>query len=183
MPAEHSIPTSSTTQSQPSGIAALGINGPLLAAQIVNFLIVLAVLRAVAYKPLLAMLTKRRAMVENSVTQAKKTAEEARVSTETAAQIVANARTEATAILAAATERGDRASAAVLEKATQEAAARIAAADMQIAQERQAMRVSIERELGELVVAAARRVVDDKALAVSEADVMAALREEKEMLA
>lgn len=185
VPLEHSELEVVTTAShavaepQPAGIAALGINGPLLAAQIINFLIVLAVLRAVAYKPLLAMLAKRRAMVEESVAQAAKTEQEARASQETAATLLASARTEAATILATAKERAEAAGAAIIAEAHETAARQLAAASQQIDRERQAMLAAAEQELGGLVVAAAERVVGSWQLAVTPAEVETALREER----
>ncbi len=42
----------------------LGIDGKLLAAQLLNFLILLVILRLTVYKPLLAMMQKRRERIE-----------------------------------------------------------------------------------------------------------------------
>ncbi len=55
---------------------SFGVNWILLAAQIVNFLIIFWLLKRFAYKPILAMLEKRRKMVVETVTNSQK-AEEA----------------------------------------------------------------------------------------------------------
>ena len=49
----------------------LGINWSLLLSQAVNFLILLIVLRLVAYKPLLKLLHERRAKIEEGLIKAK----------------------------------------------------------------------------------------------------------------
>jgi len=49
----------------------LGIDWHLLLSQAVNFLILLVILRLVAYKPLLKMLHKRRETIEEGLTKAK----------------------------------------------------------------------------------------------------------------
>ncbi|MBI5152600.1 F0F1 ATP synthase subunit B [Candidatus Peregrinibacteria bacterium] len=56
-------------------ISKLGIDWKLILAQIVNFGIVLFILYKFAYKPVLAMLDKRRHMIEKSVSDAKKSEE------------------------------------------------------------------------------------------------------------
>jgi F-type H+-transporting ATPase subunit b len=49
----------------------LGIDWPLLLSQAVNFLILLVILRLVAYKPLLKLLHDRRAKIEEGLIKAK----------------------------------------------------------------------------------------------------------------
>ena len=51
------------------GLAKLGINVPVLLAQIVNFTILFVLLYLVAYKPILKMLDSRSKKIEESVKQ------------------------------------------------------------------------------------------------------------------
>lgn len=53
-------------------ISTLGIDPKLILAQVVNFLILFFVLKKLVYKPVVALLEKRRTMVEQSVHNSKK---------------------------------------------------------------------------------------------------------------
>ncbi|MCX6734853.1 MAG: F0F1 ATP synthase subunit B [Candidatus Peregrinibacteria bacterium] len=53
-------------------ISTLGIDPKLILAQVVNFLILFFVLKKLVYKPVVALLEKRRTMVEQSVLNSKK---------------------------------------------------------------------------------------------------------------
>jgi F-type H+-transporting ATPase subunit b len=83
-----------------------GVNGPLLGAQILNFLIVFYILKRLLYKPVLNMLKKRENEVKEGLKLAeegKKTFEESSIkereilkkASEEADKIVANAKTQA----------------------------------------------------------------------------------------
>ena len=52
------------------GIGSLGINLPILIAQLVNFTILLVVLRLVAWGPLVKMLDERRERIRESLAAA-----------------------------------------------------------------------------------------------------------------
>lgn len=52
---------------EPTGISALGIDTKLIVAQAINFVIVLLLLRLLAYKPIIRVLLERRKRIEQSV--------------------------------------------------------------------------------------------------------------------
>ena len=54
------------------GIADLGINAPVLVAQLVNFTVLLVVLRLVAWGPLMKMLDERRERIAESLSADRK---------------------------------------------------------------------------------------------------------------
>ena len=100
---------------------ALGINLGYLIVQILNFAILFVVLRAWVYKPIVAMLEKRRQAIEQGLEDAK-VAAEARANAEKAAEdILAEARKEASRLVRAATERAEQAAAEVKAQAEHEA--------------------------------------------------------------
>ena len=76
-----------------------GINGYLLAAQIVNFLIILFILKKFLYKPILELLSKRKITIKEGLAQA----EEARLKLEKVVveekQILKNAQLQARKII------------------------------------------------------------------------------------
>ncbi|MEK7184136.1 MAG: F0F1 ATP synthase subunit B [Patescibacteria group bacterium] len=161
-----------------AGIGALGVNGPLLAAQIVNFLIVLAVLRAVAYKPALAMLAKRRRMIEESVAQAEQTKAEAASSQQAVSQQLAAARHEARELLDQARASAEKIATEITSNAEDQSKRLLDQARVQIDQERAAMKASLEGELGGLVVAATERVLNGKQIPIASTDIEQALGQE-----
>ena len=56
-------------------VSQLGLDIKLLIAQAVNFLLLLVILRAVAYKPLVAILAKRKQVIEEGVKKAEQAEE------------------------------------------------------------------------------------------------------------
>ncbi len=65
--------TAAVESHAPTGIGALGINGQSLLFQIVNFLLLLVILRLFVYKPLLKMIEERRQMMAETVRNAEET--------------------------------------------------------------------------------------------------------------
>jgi F-type H+-transporting ATPase subunit b len=77
-------------------------------AQILNFLILLFILGKFAYKPLMKVLDERRARVANDLETAEKTRVEAEALKEQYSKQLAEARTEATAIIDKANKAGQK---------------------------------------------------------------------------
>ncbi|HEY9076823.1 MAG TPA: F0F1 ATP synthase subunit B [Anaerolineaceae bacterium] len=121
----------------------LGLNLGYLLVQIFNFAIILVVLRAWVYKPLMNMLKKRREAIAQGLEDAR-TAAEARANAERDAEkIIASAQAKAAEVVREATERAEAAAKEVR-----------AAADLEIAKSREEARLEVEAErnriLGEL---------------------------------
>src|SRR3989337_2239908 len=76
------------------GIGALGINFPGLAAQIINFGILLVLLRLVAYKPVMRMLDERRERIRESLATADRVREREAQAEKEAQQALGEARQE-----------------------------------------------------------------------------------------
>lgn len=88
-------------------IKNFGINPYLLVAQIINFLIILYVLKRFAYKPIFALLENRRKMIEESRSNAQKAEEALQNATEREREILRKAQKEAQKILADAKLQSD----------------------------------------------------------------------------
>jgi len=86
----------------------LGINVGNLLVQIFNFLIVLVVLRAWVYKPLLGMLEKRQKTVEKGLDDARVAAEARANAEKDAAEIMSEAQAKVAQTIREATERQKR---------------------------------------------------------------------------
>jgi F-type H+-transporting ATPase subunit b len=142
-----------------AAVEALGLNLPQLIAQIVNFFLLLVILRLLLYKPILKMLDDRKqriaeglnaaelARVEASQAQAniQQQLDEARKEGQ---DMVANAQQIATRIQAEAREQAQRDREAALERAT---------AEIQL--ERDRAIADLRGEFADITVQAAERVI------------------------
>lgn len=139
-----------------------GINFPVLIAQVVNFLIVLGVLYKFAYKPVLKMLHDRTKMIEDGV----KNAEKAKTAVEEAAkkqeQVLAEARTEAQAILTKAREQSAAQGAALLEQSKEEAAKLALKTKADLALEHDQLLKNAKAEVADIVVMVAEKLLKEK---------------------
>ncbi|MBI4193269.1 MAG: hypothetical protein HY536_01435 [Candidatus Colwellbacteria bacterium] len=86
-------------------IEKLGLDWRLLAAQLVNFVIILAVLRLTLYKPLLKVLRERREKIAKGVADARVAAQQLAAADAVKAQKVAEAEQEALRVLEASEKR------------------------------------------------------------------------------
>lgn len=105
-------------------------------AQILNFLILLFILAKFAYKPLMKVLDERRARVANDLETAEKTRVEAEALKEQYSKQLAEARTEATAIIDKANKAGQKVHDDYVAQAQAEKDQMMAAAKQNIANER-----------------------------------------------
>ncbi|MBI2863036.1 MAG: F0F1 ATP synthase subunit B [Chloroflexi bacterium] len=139
---------------------ALGINLPGLIAQVINIVILLVVLRAVAYKPILRMLDERSSRIRTSMEQAEQVRREAeKTQQEFQAQIEA-ARKEGQNIVAQASQIGERIKQEALTEAQKEAEGLLARARSEIQLERDRAVTELRREFADLTVQAAGKVIN-----------------------
>lgn len=138
---------------------ALGINGPFLLAQIINFLVIMTLLRMFLYQPILNMLEQRREKIRESLSAAETARAEAATRGRENEEIIAKARREAQEIINAAQERAKRVEADIVAQANQEAAARKERASGEIEYERQQAMSSLRDEVAQLSLAIARKTI------------------------
>ena len=142
-------------------MAALGINLGFLLFQILNFTIVLILLYAWAYKPMVNMLEKRKQRIAQAVEDAR-IAAEARDNAEAEARtILSKAQSEAAAKVREATERAEVASREVTAQAEAEAAKAREAALGEAAIERERILGDLRGQVAALAMAAAHKLVVD----------------------
>lgn len=99
----------------------LGINLGYLLVQLFNFLIILLVLRAWAYKPILSMLKRRRETIAQGLEDARIAAEARANAEKEAEEILAKARQEAAKVVREGSERAEAAALEIKTEAEQEA--------------------------------------------------------------
>ncbi|MBA3534659.1 MAG: F0F1 ATP synthase subunit B [Ardenticatenales bacterium] len=137
----------------------LGINLPFLVAQIINFLVIMTLLRMFLYKPMLNMLETRRERIRESLSAAETAKAEAATRNRENEEIIAQARREAQDIIRQAQENAKRQEVDILAQARQEADTVRQRAEGDIAQERQQAMASLRDEVAQLSLAIARKTI------------------------
>lgn len=99
----------------------LGINGPLLISQIVNFLILMALLKMFLYQPILNMLAQRRERIAQSMKDAERVSAAVREAEQEKQKVLDVARREAQDIRTQATRDAEKIGQEVRSRAEQEA--------------------------------------------------------------
>jgi F-type H+-transporting ATPase subunit b len=139
---------------------ALGINLPQLIAQIVNFTILLIVLRLVLYKPILKMLDDRKQRIAEGLNAAEiARAEAAKAQANIEAQLE-QARKEGQDVVANAQQIAARIQADAREQAARDREAALERARVEINLERDRAIAELRNEFAELTVSAAERVIN-----------------------
>ena len=136
-----------------------GIQPTLLLAQIVNFTIILFVLKKFFYKPITKALDDRKKRIEESLKNADEIEARLKKTAEKTAQILESARTQSQNIIAGTNKEAQRIyETASLEarKLTEEA---VSKAGEQIEKQRQEMQKSLERETLTLVAEVVKKVL------------------------
>ena len=138
----------------------LGINTGVLITQVVTFIILLVVLRFVAYKPLMRMLDERSQKVKESMEQAEAVKEQSANAEEEVKKQLAEASREGQDRIARAVKAGEEVKQKAQEDARQEAETLLNRARSEIQQERDEAISSVRREFADLTIMAAGKVID-----------------------
>jgi len=133
-----------------------GWNPKLFLSQVISFVIVAVALRAFAYKPILAVLQRRREQIAQAQLNAEKIKQQLAEAEQRYAEILAKGNAEAQKMIDEA-----RASASVVAERKQQEA--IAAAEQIVAKAREASAIEHERTMAQLKHELGRLVVDTTA--------------------
>ena len=137
------------------------INATLI-AQILNFLVLLAILAKFAYKPLLKAMDDRRNRIINDLDSAEQTRLDAEALEEQYAEQLAGARQEATEIVNKANQIAQNLHDELVEQARVEQEALMANAKERIEQEKQQALLDIRAEVIKLSTLIAGKIVNQK---------------------
>jgi F-type H+-transporting ATPase subunit b len=141
-------------------VEGLGISVPTLITQIVTFIILLVLLRFVAYKPIMRMLDERSRRVKESMEQAEALkAQSAKGEEELKKQLEAASR-EGQERIARAVRAGEEVKQKAQEDAKKEAESLITRARAEIKKERDDAVSEVRREFADLTVLAAGKVIE-----------------------
>ena len=141
---------------------ALGINGPFLLAQIVNFLVIMTLLRMFLYQPVLNMLEERKEKIRESLNAAEKARSEAASQSAQNEKIIADARRQGQDLIRQAEERARRRENEILAEARETASALKERAASESEYERQQALSSLREEVAQLSLAIARKAIGEE---------------------
>lgn len=142
------------------GISELGISLPTLLTQVVTFIILLVLLRFVAYKPIMRMLDERSKRVKESMEQAEAVKEQSARAEEELKKQLEEASREGQDRIARAVKAGEEVKQKAQEEAKKEAEVLINRARAEIQRERDDAIGEVRREFADLTVLAAGKVIE-----------------------
>ncbi|MCX6733401.1 MAG: F0F1 ATP synthase subunit B [Candidatus Peregrinibacteria bacterium] len=141
-------------------ISKLGINLGMLAAQLVNFLLLLFILKKFVYGPVLEKLEQRRNMIAKSVSDSKAADETLKDIEKARSEMIEKTKSQSLAMIEAAAASAEEAKNSITESARREAQAIFEQSKLQIAREKEKMLKEASEELGRLVVKAAEKIIE-----------------------
>lgn len=127
---------------------------------IINFLVLLAVLKKFLYKPLMNMIDQRELQVKNDLESAEKARNDAQKTKEEYTKQMEQAKQEAQQIIEKANKIGEESREALLKQAREEAARMTEKAQEMIRLEKEEALSQLRNEVASLVVLAAGKVID-----------------------
>lgn len=163
-------------------IRALGIDWKLLLASIINFFLLFVILRRYAYRPILRMLERREKLIAENVQKGKELDERlAEVERQRQRERRA-AQAEAGRILSQATQEAEALKAEVLAAARREAETIYVKTKHELALERERLRQSVKKEVADLVLLAAGKVLEQRLSAAADRRLVERTMEDLERL-
>lgn len=140
-------------------LAKLGINFSWLIAQVVNFVLILLILRAFAYKPVLQMLETRKRRIQESLDYAEKVKADAAAQQKQFEQQIEQVRREAAQARESAAQVGEKERERILTQAREEARQIVEQARTRLDYERKQMIGELRAQVVDLSLLAAQRVI------------------------
>lgn len=143
-------------------IHKFGIDWKLLLAQIINFLILLFLLRKFLYKPLIDLMNKRRQKIVDGLEKAKKGEEELEKIQEFKEKELAKIQKEAEIIIAKAKESGDKKQQEILKEAEEKTKKIVEEAKGRIEIEKEKMLKEVRQDIANLVIDVTEKILKEK---------------------
>ena len=137
----------------------LGLNVPVLVAQLLNFFILLVLLRMFLYRPILDMLDRRAQRIREGLEAADQSKEHAAQAEQEVAQQLDEARRQGQSLIGQAQEAANRIQEEARNQARREGEMLLERARSEIQLERDQAIAELRREFGELTVSAAEKVI------------------------
>jgi F-type H+-transporting ATPase subunit b len=140
-------------------LEGLGINLGYLISQMINFLLLLVILRIFLYKPIVRMLDRRREKIKSDLEEAETARSQAESAKQQYEKELEDAREERRSILAQAREQGEKTRQEILEAARGEAQQLVAKTEEEMEALRKQTLASAQEEIVDLALAAASKVI------------------------
>lgn len=141
-------------------ISKLGIDWKLLAAQIINFFILLFVLYRFAYKPILEMLNKRSKMIEKSVLDSKASEERLEEIEDTRQKMLTETEKEIGKLLEKAKADAEVMKKGIVVAAQEQGEDMLRRAKAQIVEEKEKMAEDVKKEVVKFIVLATGKILE-----------------------
>ncbi len=143
------------------GFASLGINLPLLVVFVVNFIVLLVMLRLFLYKPVMKVLDERAKRTKEAMDLAEATKKEYEQAKGEVQKQIEKGRQEAQAIITQAMQVGERLKGESREEAAKQAQRMIDRARSELEAERDKIVGDLRREFVEISITAAEKVIKE----------------------
>ena len=140
----------------------LGINGKLLLAQIINFLVLLFVLYKFAYGPVLKILNERTNKIEKGLKDSEDAQKKLIEITEKERAVLVKARKQAQEIIAKAEEVAVKNKEEIIVAAKTQSEKILLDSAKKIETEKALMFQEVKKQVAELVIAATGKIIDEK---------------------
>jgi F-type H+-transporting ATPase subunit b len=140
---------------------ALGIEPKLLIAQVVNFFIIVVVLQALLYKPILTILNKRKKEIEDGLNYTENMRKENEKAEEKKAQMIKEARQEGQRIIGEAQKDAKIEAKKILEETKKSIDDMLAKGRVTLTEEREAMLNGVRKEAVKLSVRMAKQLLSE----------------------
>lgn len=137
----------------------LGITGMGFISQLVNFLVIMAVLTLLLYNPIRKTLIARRERIAEGIRQAEMAKMAAAEAEQTKQQILEEARDEAQQIRATATRDADQATQSIRTRAEEDATEIRQRAQREAEAQKEAILLESQRQIAELAMLGAERIL------------------------
>lgn len=144
-------------------LAQLGIDWKLLLAQVVNFGILLFILKRFAYQPMLRLMDERSAKIEQGLKDAEEAAKKLRSVEEEEKTILAGARQQAKELLVETDKAAKERDALKLSETEARVKKLLSDAEAKLEDDRMRMIEDAKRELSETVMLAVEKLLKEKA--------------------
>ena len=140
-------------------MSELGFNIPVLVAQLVNFFLLLVLLRIFLYRPILSMLDRRAQRVREGLEAAEQSKEHAARAEQEVARQLEEGRQQSQALIAQAQEAANRIQEEARSQARRDGEVLLERARGEIQLERDQAISELRQEFGDLTVSAAEKVI------------------------
>jgi F-type H+-transporting ATPase subunit b len=142
-------------------LEGIGINLGFLIVHTLNFLMMVLILSALAYRPILNALDNRRQRIARGLEDARVAAEARENAEKDASKIINDAQTKASQIIREATERADAAAREVRTQAEEEAARERELALAEVQQDRERILSDLRGQVASISVAVAQKIIGE----------------------